>query len=1818
MELYVKTLIHHLTCDNSMKNILKIHLIIVFCLLTTQVIANVTMFEQEPNNKPLQANSINPPIKILAQMQKSDQDLYLWNVSEAQSLYQWNIHLQGITERLTKLDIMQLNFTEDGKGITSVDNILSISSTNGLGVEKLSNLIFTPGKYYFGLSFTGSGKPSSGLISTDTLEGFDEQTITDIRKQDKGKKTTVPSSYTLTFTRGKKLNAYKTNAKLNKESPAKISTNYSTTLFYQQQPAWAKFKITEKESAQKWQLKGRASLGNKVDATLFDANDKMLAETGSLSNGFYQFTDLSLDAGDYFIELKSNGNYFISSLKKQAIGEVIAGEEAEPNDKFARANIIKMNDSVTGRMSKNKEYDYFKFAIDEAMSANKLIIKLQNLDKKNIELCLLNTNGRPSQCRKRNDDIFLKHIALTQGKYGVYVRGEADVHYKLSINSQGKRNAIMEVEPNDRYKDAAPMNAKNIVKGTFDAPSEYDYYSFTVDKEPQLWTIQANGEGIENIYIYNSKGNVIQNFKAEKGKKRVRLSNLFLLPGKHVIAIRGSNGKYLLRAFATGKPDNNFEIEPNDDESRSMFLAFEKTRKGILQNTSDRDYYHFNLDNKQHIKLTITPPIDGSITYKIYKFGKHLGIKTTEIGKPVTFEGIYPMGDYSIKLQAGNQTSVANYLIKLQRLSVFKCDSDCEPNDVRFQATAIAQDGIIKGRTNTHGDHDWYKLPELKQESTVTFYNNSIKNHTIIPYDNKGSKLKYQWVKDKADTAKPNKLEVIIPANTQSYYKIQSSNMPYDYRFVINGKQALVNTHNDNLDKITVKLNGIPKNIKAFYDYAQVINGQVIISNDSESQIKLHLQSHTSHHLWQIELAKDIIQIEAKSKTTVEFTINIPSDVFTKRNQKITIAAMDEYHHVVEGAFVIQAKSEVQAVNPSIYWNIPQQLLGGINVASFNFGAKRTSKDIARNTSAIGRGFDYLFNGRSASGYGVLYRGGRKTKKDIVTVDLAGENSVKVIGFALNPLSEITPNNYPKDIAIQLSTDGLNFTSTVTAQIKQVGIEQYFVLDKPQTAKYARLIIYNNHENSINGVMGLGEFKVIAQSNSLKDKKINIAAPKHGGNVIWAKPVTNSHWDISLLTDKKEKTYIRSIDDKDVQWVIGFHHQRAALIESIQWLPPELSGKNKTFEKVQLMVSTQSPIGPWEKVTEVDLSATQATTIKLDKPIWARYLKFNVGSIEKRAYRYMPETIIVFEQAANANYQSILGEWGDGSQNAIYEKIFAHDFSQNQTIDIDNNSKQTAIDISQSHKAIGYVQLEQADKPDWYKFKLEKGKNTLVLELAGEPTIRTLMTLEDSKGEPIPAIKEQEKEGKIYYIFTLNDSEYYYLKIVEPPRNVIFVWDTSGSTASYHAIIFNALQQFADGVIPGRDMVNFQPFGSPLLMDKWYGEPYLLKTLLNNYPRKDDSSAAETYMYKATQALKERKGSKAIIVITDAITSRDEKIWDGFKDVKPRIFSLGIVTGNGFGGQDEWQTDLMQSWAQVNHGQYHQVITKAQVQIAFERAAAKLREPANYQIKIESKFEKVKGPGTLKITQKDSSNNSGAIELILDASGSMLKRLNGKRRINIAKEVLTKAVTEIIPEGTPVALRVFGNKQAGSCRTDLAIPLKPLDAKKAHKIIQSINAKNLAKTPIAASLAKVASDLKANKGKKIVILVTDGEETCDGKPEEVIKSLIDAGIDIRLNIVGFAIADENLKSQFQQWAIQGGGKYFDSNNSQSLKQSVTKALQTPYSVYSLSGELIAESTIGGEPVELAAGFYNIKVFASEIKVYEKYQIKGEEDQLIEL
>ena len=216
------------------------------------------------------------------------------------------------------------------------------------------------------------------------------------------------------------------------------------------------------------------------------------------------------------------------------------------------------------------------------------------------------------------------------------------------------------------------------------------------------------------------------------------------------------------------------------------------------------------------------------------------------------------------------------------------------------------------------------------------------------------------------------------------------------------------------------------------------------------------------------------------------------------------------------------------------------------------------------------------------------------------------------------------------------------------------------------------------------------------------------------------------------------------------------------------------------------------------------------------------------------------------------------------------------------------------------------------------------------------------------------------------------------------------------------------------------------------------------------------------------------------------------------------------------------------------------------------------------------------------------------VDLILDNSGSMLQTLRSERRIDVAKQVLTDLVRETLPRDIPLALRVFGDTP-DSCETDLAIELGPLNRGAAVDQIAAIESVDGVKTPLGAALQQVAADLSGVDGPKIVVLVTDGEETCGGNPQRAIRELVNQGIDVRVNIVGFAVDDEGLKEQFEEWARIGGSQFYDASGADELGEAITAALQPPFEVRDSAGAVIGSGVVGGDAVRVPPGDYAVEV-----------------------
>ena len=340
--------------------------------------------------------------------------------------------------------------------------------------------------------------------------------------------------------------------------------------------------------------------------------------------------------------------------------------------------------------------------------------------------------------------------------------------------------------------------------------------------------------------------------------------------------------------------------------------------------------------------------------------------------------------------------------------------------------------------------------------------------------------------------------------------------------------------------------------------------------------------------------------------------------------------------------------------------------------------------------------------------------------------------------------------------------------------------------------------------------------------------------------------------------------------------------------------------------------------------------------------------------------------------------------------------------------------------------------------------------------------------------------------GTVSYTADVTSGDSYEVRVEQPPFSAVFTYDTSISLAPFEPYVKEAVGAFGGSVVPGSEAVKIIPFEArPLLLD-WSDQPYVLENAADDAVDESLSSSAETALLNATTELGSRQGARAVLLVTDAETSsydRSSQMWSRLAATRPLVFTVQI------GGSDDavQARHFMQDWAASTGGTYQYARTHDEVDRAFDRMATWLRRPAGYTLAVDTSFVRPPAhshkPGGLRVVS-DLGGDGGAvpvgastaIEIILDTSGSMLDKLEGRRRIDIAQSVITHLVQDKLPAGVPVALRVFGDTP-NSCDTRLAVPLAPLDPKVVTGRIRGLHILASVNTPIGAALSHVADDL---------------------------------------------------------------------------------------------------------------------------------------------
>ena len=195
-----------------------------------------------------------------------------------------------------------------------------------------------------------------------------------------------------------------------------------------------------------------------------------------------------------------------------------------------------------------------------------------------------------------------------------------------------------------------------------------------------------------------------------------------------------------------------------------------------------------------------------------------------------------------------------------------------------------------------------------------------------------------------------------------------------------------------------------------------------------------------------------------------------------------------------------------------------------------------------------------------------------------------------------------------------------------------------------------------------------------------------------------------------------------------------------------------------------------------------------------------------------------------------------------------------------------------------------------------------------------------------------------------------------------------------------------------------------------------------------------------------------------------------------------------------------------------------------------------------------------------KLTPIDSDEK---ILFIVDLSNSMNDYIGDRTKIDIAVNSLAAITAKLNPR-TKTGLRVYGHKFGfnpifGCQASELVIPLKENNTGNINSTLRRMSA--VGWTPITKSLKDAVNlDFAGVVGKKRVILLTDGGETCDESPCDYAIKLVQSRDDIKIDVIAFAINDPDADVQLKCTAAVTSGKIYRANTAADLAKSLEDAL----------------------------------------------------------
>lgn len=835
-----------------------------------------------------------------------------------------------------------------------------------------------------------------------------------------------------------------------------------------------------------------------------------------------------------------------------------------------------------------------------------------------------------------------------------------------------------------------------------------------------------------------------------------------------------------------------------------------------------------------------------------------------------------------------------------------------------------------------------------------------------------------------------------------------------------------------------------------------------------------------------------------------------------------------------------------------------------------------------------------------------------------IVVDTQTSSSIRDTG-------DEVPRNI--EIAVSASSPTDNFTPVASVELPPEAGPRAISFP-PVRARYLRIRINSAHKG--NRVL-IGEVRVFeaetADPSILADFPRNLALPALGGGIIFS---SSEYYDASQLIDGNPATEWRSTDGYVPQeFVFAFRDGRAALIDRIVLTTPQHLPGPKV---IAVAVSMQNPAEGFEDAGRFTLEHNAADqSFPIHRP--ARFVRLRIlEAYQGDMFSSIGEVQLI--EGTAPGYESIVFGAGPPA-GAVTQTDAVRDVDVTSgTAEAEPNNQAAQANRLDLGAAVRGA-IDPIGENDFFRISVPgPDRSVLTFELSGLPHIRTSVNLLDASGATVKRFDPTRAASATAAFSWLVNPGDYQLQVTEPIASVVLVWDTSGSMERDTAALQRAVETYLDQVLP-TERVNLIRFSAQgwrvtrpdieVLLPEFSGDRSRLKKATEGKFDADGGTPFYDAVARAISLLESTGGNRLVIVMTDGEDSSSKmerrEFWELLQTKGIRLYTIGL------GDIDRYSRtlastpqQLLQHAAISTNGRFFFTRNSGDLVKFYQQISDELRAPAAYRLRVT----RAAATGTLDVRATGEHIAAIAapaqIELILDASGSMNRASGKQRMIDTAKSVLTEIV-QGLPDDVQVGLRVYGHRvregRPGACEdSELVLPFAKLDKPRMVARIRAIQA--LGTTPIAYSLQQIARDVGQTPGEKLVVLVTDGKEECRGDPAAAVAALTSQGVKVRLNVVGFALADAALKADLQKLSAMTAGQFVEAKDASSLRAAIEQSLAVPYDVLDGTGAKVAGGVTGQRSLELPEGVYTLRVQAEKPIDVARVRIEAKETTTVEL